>query len=120
SGAAGSDIGPGSTTSVQNIVNNPTNLGSISNNTTYFYFTGPGFTDTYGNNVVKVAVNLTGVTDTNTLVAALNQAIQNAGNGASQQATAVKNANITAAINTDANGKQQLTFNAASTAFQVQ
>jgi len=119
-GNSNTDIGPGSATSVQDIVTNTTNLASISNNTTNFYFTGPGFTDTYGNNVVKVAVNLTGVTDTNTLVAALNQAIQNAGNGASQQATAVKNANITAAINTDANGKQQLTFNAASTAFQVQ
>ena len=47
-------------------------------------------------------------------------AIQAAGNGNSQQATAFKNANITAAINTDASGKQQLTFNSSSTAFQVQ
>jgi flagellin len=119
-GTVGSDIGVGSSTSVQNIVTNSTNLASISNNTTDFYFTGPGFADTYGSNVVKVSVNLTGVTDTSTLVTALNSAIQNAGNGASQQATAFKNANITAAINTDANGKQQLTFNSASTAFQVQ
>ena len=50
---------------------------------------------------MKVAVNLTGVTDSDTLVTAINQAIENAGNGASQQATAFKNANITAAINTD-------------------
>ncbi len=120
SGAAGSDIGVGSTTSVQNILNNATNLASISNNTTTLYFTGPGFTDTYGNNVLKVNVNLTGVTDTNSLVSAINQAIQNAGNGASQQATAFKNANITAAINTDPSGKQQLTFSSSSTAFQVQ
>jgi flagellin len=119
-GAAGTDIGTGSSTSVQNIVNNATNLASISNNTTNFYFTGPGFTDTYGNNVVKVAVNLTGVTDTSTLVAAINQAIENAGNGASQQATAFKNANITASIVTDSSGRQQLAFNSASTAFQVQ
>ncbi len=119
-GAAGTDIGPGSTTSVQNIITNSTNLASISNNTTTFYFTGPGFTDTTGNNVVKVSVSLTGVTDSNTLVAAINQAIQNAGNAASQQATAFKNANITAAINIDANGKQQLTFNSATTAFQIQ
>ncbi|MEQ1947503.1 MAG: flagellin [Bryobacteraceae bacterium] len=120
SGASGSDIGVGSSTSVQNIITNSTNLASISNNTTDFYFTGPGFSDTYGSNVVKVSVNLTGVTDSGTLATAVNKSIQNAGNGASQQATAFKNANITAAINTDVNGKQQLTFNSASTAFQVQ
>lgn len=119
-GAAGTDIGPGSTTSVQNILNNPTNLGSIANNTTTFYITGPGFSDTYGSNVVKVAVNLTGVTDSATLATAINQAIQNTGNGASQQATAFKNANITAAINTDASGRQQLVFNSSQAAFQVQ
>ncbi len=120
SGAAGTDIGVGSSTSVQNILANTSNQGSISNNTTTFLFTGPGFSSTYGNNVLKVNVNLSGVTDSNTLVTAINQAIQNAGNGASQQATAFKNANITAAINTDTSGKQQLTFSSGSTAFQVQ
>lgn len=119
-GAANSDIGVGSATSVQNILADTTNLGSISNNTTDFYFTGPGFTDTYGSNTVKVSVNLTGVTDTNTLVAAVNQAITNAGNGASQQATAFKNANITASVVTDGSGRQQLGFNSATSAFQVQ
>jgi flagellin len=119
-GAAGSDIGVGSSTSVQNIVSNATNLGSITNNTTKFYFTGPGFTDTYGNNVMSIGVNLTGITDTATLATAVNQAIQAAGNGASQQATAFKNANITAAITTDPQGRQQLSFNSASSAFQVQ
>ncbi len=119
--AAGTDLGTGSATSVQNIVTNGTNLASITNNTTTFSFTGPGFSDTYGNNTVKVSVNLTGVTDTNTLVAAINQAIQNAGNGSSQQATAFKNANITAAIaTTGTNNAQQLTFNSATTAFQIQ
>src|SRR5579871_4961819 len=86
-GAAGSDIGTGSTTSVQNILLNSTNQASISNNTTTFVFAGPGFSDTSGSNILKVGVNLTGVTDSNTLVAAINSAIQNAGNGASQQAT---------------------------------
>ena len=119
-GATGTDIGTGSTTSVQNILNNSTNQASISNNTTNFYVTGPGFSDTSGSNVVKLAVNLNGVTDTNTLVAAVNTAIQSAGNGNSQQATAFKNANITASINTDSTGKQQLTFNSATTAFQIQ
>lgn len=119
-GVAATDIGVGSTTSVQNIVSDATNLASISNNTTEFYFTGPGFTDTYGSNVVKVQLNLTGVTNAETLVSALNQAIQNAGNAGSQQATAFKNANITASIVTDSNGRQQLAFNSANTAFQVQ
>jgi flagellin len=120
SGAAGTDIGTGSTTSVANILANTTNQASITNNTTNFYVTGPGFSSTSGSSVIQLAVNLNGVTDTQTLVAAVNSAIQNAGNGNSQQATAFKNANVTASIHTDATGKEQLTFNSASTAFQVQ
>lgn len=119
-GNANTDIGTGSNTSVQNILNNSTNQASISNNTTDFYFTGPGFSNTYGNNVVKVAVNLDGVTDANTLVTAINQGIQNAGNGASQQDTAFANAGITASVVTNASGQQQLAFSSSSTAFQVQ
>ena len=120
SGAAGTDIGTGSTTSVADILANATNQGSITNNTTNFTFTGPGFSNTSGGNTITVAVNLNGVTDTNTLVTAVNAAIQAAGNGNSQQATAFKNANITAAIGTNATGQSQLTFNSATTAFQVQ
>lgn len=120
SGKAGTDLGGGSTTSVANILANATNAGTISNNTTDFTFTGPGFSNTSGGNTITVAVNLNGVTDTGTLVTAVNAAIAAAGNGNSQQATAFKNANVTAAINTDASGKQQLTFNSATTAFQVQ
>lgn len=119
-GAAGTDIGDGSTTSVANILANTANQASISNNTTDFTFTGPGFANTSGGNTITVAVNLNGVTDAGTLVTAVNAAIQAAGNGNSQQATAFKNANITASINTDSTGKQQLSFNSASTAFQVQ
>lgn len=121
SGAATTDIGVGSATSVQAILNNVSNQASISNDTTNFNITGPGFTNADGgSNVVQIAVNLTGVTNANTLATAVNQAIQNAGNGASQQATAFKNANITAAVNTSATGTQQLTFTSSSTAFQVQ
>ena len=119
-GKAGTDIGGGSTTSVANILANSTNQASISNNTTTFTLTGPGFSNTSGGNTISLAVNLNGVTDANTLATALNAAIQAAGNGNSQQATAFKNANITASINTDVTGKQQLSFNSASTAFQVQ
>ena len=118
--AGNTDIGPGSATSVQNIVTNGTNLASITNNTTNFVITGPGFTNADGSNKVDVAVNLNGVTDSNTLVAAINQAIQNAGNGSTQQATAFKNANITASIVTNAANQQQLAFSSATTAFQVQ
>jgi len=120
-GATGTDIGTGSQhTSVQAIVTNGTNLQSITNNTTNFIVTGPGFTNADGANQVDVAVNLAGVTDTNTLVAAVNQAIQNAGNGSSQQATAFKNANITASVVTDSQGRQQLAFSSPNSAFQVQ
>ena len=119
-GKAGTDIGGGSTTSVANILANSTNQASISNNTTNFTLTGPGFSNTSGGNTISLAVNLNGVTDSNTLATAVNAAIQAAGNGNSQQATAFKNANITASINTDITGKQQLSFNSASTAFQVQ
>jgi flagellin len=119
-GAAGTDIGGGSTTSVANILANGANQGSISNNTTNFTFTGPGFSNTSGGNTITVAVNLNGVTDTGTLVTAVNAAIQAAGNGNSQQATAFKNANITAAINTNATNQSQLSFNSATSAFQVQ
>lgn len=120
SGKAGTDIGTGSTTSVANILSNATNQASITNNTTNFTFTGPGFSNTSGGNTITVAVNLNGVTDASTLATAVNSAIQAAGNGNSQQATAFKNANITAAISTDPSGKSQLSFNSASTAFQVQ
>jgi flagellin len=119
-GAAGTDIGDGSTTSVADILANATNQGSITNNTTDFTFTGPGFSNTSGGNTITVAVNLNGVTDTGTLVTAVNAAIEAAGNGNSQQATAFKNANITAAISTNTAGQSQLSFNSASTAFQVQ
>ena len=119
-GKTGTDIGDGSTTSVQNVLANSSNQTSISNNTTSFTITGPGFSNSTGSNTVKLAVNLTGVTDVNTLVTAINAAIQNAGNSGSQQATAFANANITAAVNVDATGKSQLTFNSANTAFQVQ
>ena len=119
-GTAGTDIGGGSTTSVANILSNTANQASIANNTTTFTLTGPGFSDTSGGNTISLAVNLNGVTDSNTLVTAVNAAIQAAGNGNSQQATAFKNADVTASINTDATGKQQLSFNSGTTAFQVQ
>jgi flagellin len=117
-GATGTDIGNGSVaTSVSAIVGNAANVASeAAAGSTNFTFQGPGFGN---NNPIQVAVNLTGVTDANTLVAAVNAAIQNAGNGATQGATAFKNAGISASLNTDASGKTQLTFNSSTATFQV-
>ena len=125
-GASAVDIGATSTTgnsgavsqSVQNIVGDATNQGSeVNSGNTDFYFTAAGFT---GANKVKVSVNLAGVTDTTTLVNAINTGIQNAGNGSTQYATAFKNANIAAQISTDSSGKQHLAFSSASAGFQVE
>ncbi len=117
-GVANQDIGTGSSTSVANILADTTNQGSqAQGGFTQFSFKGSGFSDDNG---VKVSVNLSGVTDTATLVTAVNAAIDAAGNGASQAATAFKNAGIKASVITDsATGKQSLAFTSANTAFQV-
>ena len=81
-----------------------------------FYFRGPGFGDA---NRVKVSVNLAGITDTDTLVTNINAAIDAAGNGASQYATAFKNAGVRATVITSATGTKQLGFTSSGTAFQV-
>jgi flagellin len=111
------DIGTGSAdTSVQAIVTNATNAASeATSGYTSFTFRGPGFGDANG---VSVSVNLSGVTDTNTLTAAINTAISSAGNGSTQAATAFKNAGITASVVTDSNGSH-LAFSSSNTAFQV-
>jgi len=116
------DIGDGAgTTSVSNIVANTTNQASESQaGFTEFYFTGPGFANSSGSNRVGVSVNLSGVTNAATLSTAINSAIQAAGNGDTQQATAFKNAGITAAAVTNASGATQLQFTSSTSAFQVE
>ncbi|MGA2186834.1 MAG: flagellin, partial [Bryobacteraceae bacterium] len=115
-GMTGTDIGAGSSsTSVAKILADTNNQKAVAGYTN-FVINGPGFS---GANAITVQVNLSGVTDADTLVTAVNTAIQSAGNGPTQGATAFKNANITAAVNTDVNGKQQLTFGSSSTALQV-
>ena len=112
------DIGTGSAnTSVQSIVTDATNLASVqTNGFTDFYFAGPGFS---GGDKARLSVNLAGVTDTTTLAAAINSAIEGfSANDAAGEA--FKNANISASINTDSTGKQQLAFSSSTTAFQVQ
>ncbi len=115
-GVAGTDIGSGSsTTNVAKILANTNNQQSATGYTD-FMITGPGFSGAQG---ITLKVNLSGVTDATSLATAVNAAIQTAGSAATPQATAFKNANITAAINTDSSGHQQLTFGSSSTTFQV-
>jgi flagellin len=119
SGIAATDIGTGSAnTSVDKIVANTTNTASLATQGyTDFYVNGPGFS---GANKVKLSVNLAGVTDTGTLVTAINNAVTAAGSAGTQAATAFKNAGIQATINTDSTGKKQLAFTSSGTSFQVQ
>jgi flagellin len=118
-GVSGIDIGTGSAnTSVASIINDPTNLGSLAAaGFTDFYFRGPGFGDA---DRVKVAVNLSGVTNVDNLVGAVNAAIQAAGQVVNPAATAFQNANLRAAVVTAADGKRSLAFSSANAAFQVE
>lgn len=120
-GVSGTDIGANSAkTSVSEILGNTNNQASLTQaGYTDFYFMGSGFSNQGASGLIKVTVNLTGVNTAEQAATAINQAIQNAGNGSSAQATAFQNAGITASIVTDANGKQQLAFSSSSSAFQV-
>ena len=121
-GNASVDIGDGAgTTSVSNILSNTTNQATQTQaGFTQFYFTGPGFANTSGSNRVAISVNLSGVTDAQTLATAINSAISAAGNGGSQQATAFKNAGISASVATDSTGASHLQFTSSTSAFQVE
>ena len=114
------DIGATSATSVQNIVSNTSgtqaNQEAVAGHAA-FQFSGAGFSDA---GAAQISVNLDGVTDVGTLVTAVNQAILSAGQGNTAAATAFKNANIVATVNTDSNGGQELSFSSSTAAFQVQ
>jgi len=108
------NIGPSSPDhTVQQILADPANAPAGS---TTFCFTGPGFSD--GNQIVATA-NLQSVSDINSLVAAINAAIQVAANGSSAGAAAFKSANLVASVHTDAGGGQELAFQSTTAAFQV-
>jgi flagellin len=117
-GVAGTDIGSGSAaTSLSTILANSTNAGSVATpGFTTFVVKGPGF----DGNGVKLSVNTANLGGTSDLAAAVNAAISAAGNGGTQQATAFKNANVLASVQTDSTGKQQLVFKSSTTAFQVE
>src|ERR1017187_8741699 len=116
----GTSIGATSTTSVQAIVGNTSGAHPNQEATAGYaalQFSGAGFSDA---GKALVSVNLAGVTDTDTLVAAVNSAIQAAGNGTTAAATAFKNANIVASVHIDSSGGQELAFSSSTAAFQVQ
>jgi flagellin len=117
-GVTSTDIGTGSaSTSVSAIVNDSTNRSSTAvSGFSDFYFRGPGFGD---GDQIRVAVNLSGSTNVDTLVANINTAIESAGSASTQQATAFRNSGIRAQVITDATGKKSLGFTSASSAFQV-
>jgi flagellin len=117
-GVSSIDIGTGSaSTSVSAILSDTTNRSSTAvSGFTDLYFKGPSFSDS---SQVRVSVNTSGVTDIDTLVTAVNSAIDSAGNGTTAAATAFKNAGIRAAAVTDSSGRRSLSFTAANTAFQV-
>jgi flagellin len=125
SGAVGTDIGNGGATTVANILAaNGTTLGTPDANTS-FTFTGANFSGTAGatnEGSVTLKVNLSGVNDTASLVNAINTAIGLATTTATGVSTGspLAAAGIVASVNTDATGKQQLTFSSGTAAFQVQ
>ena len=103
-GAAGTDIGAASQTSVTNIVANTNN-----STTATFTFSGAGYSG------VQVSADLTGVSGTADLVNRLNAAITAASNGSS----AFKGDAVTASVVTGAGGGLNLQFSSANGAFQV-
>jgi len=110
------DIGTGSAThSVALIVDEAAN--QTGSGYTDFYFSGPGFA---GGEKIKVSVLLQNVSDTETLVEALNAAIEQAGGAGTQASGLFKNANIRASVHTGAGNTQQIAFSSSTTAFQVE
>ncbi|MBN9656691.1 MAG: hypothetical protein J0H49_00855 [Acidobacteria bacterium] len=84
---------------------------------TTFYISGAGFSDA---NKIKLSVNTTGVSDLDSLVTAINDAIGQAENNVTPAANAFKGAGISASAFTNANGGQQLAFNSSYAPIQVQ
>ena len=106
------DLGSSSTTSVSAILtaNTPTN------NFTSFKISGAGFSDS---NAITVNVNLAGVSDTSSLVSAINAGISAVTQGGSAADNAFAASGIQATIHTGADGHQQLLFTSSGSAFTV-
>jgi flagellar hook-associated protein 1 len=110
------DLGSSSTTSVAAIMAASTAAGTAGMiavpPTTSFNISGAGFS---GASAAAVTVNMSGVTNTTTLVAAITAGIQTA--DASNPAFA--NADVTASIHTGTDGHQQLLFTSGLNAITV-
>src|SRR5947209_2673008 len=106
------DLSNGAATSVSAII-----AANSSPATTAFKVEGAGFT---GANAISLSVNLNGVSDTTSLVNAINSAITAAGSTGSAAANAFKAANVTAGIHTGTDGSKQLLFSSASGAFTLE
>ncbi|HMD70700.1 MAG TPA: flagellin [Bryobacteraceae bacterium] len=117
--AGTADLGNSSGTSVAKILADSTNTGSeATSGSTSFVFSGAGFSDA---NKVTVSVDLSNVSNTDTLVTALNSAIQAAGTGSSPASAAFAAAGLVASVHTNATtGTQQIAFTSTTSAFQVQ
>ncbi len=112
------DLSASSDTSVAKIINDTSATAA------HFYFRGAGFGDATGDTgQIDVSVDLSGggITDTASLVAAINQAIYTAANPgtATTASKAFKAAGITASVVTDAAGHEELAFSSSSAGFQL-
>ena len=110
--STGTDLGSASLTSVASVVTD-TNNAAADSGVAKFNLSGPSFSG------VSVSVNLSGVTDTTTMVNRLNDAIKVAANAGTASANALKNAGVTASVVTDTTGAQRLAFSSNTAAFQV-
>jgi flagellin len=116
-GLKGLQVSGANAQNVDQIVADSTNTASVAvPGFTDFYFRGAGFSD---DDRVRVSANMTGATDADKMVAALNSAIEQAANGGTPVAEAFKNASIRAVIVTDPDGNKKLAFQSSSAAFQV-
>jgi flagellin len=106
------DLSSASATSVSAII---ANTGATQ---TQFTISGPGFASGAGG-AITVTANLANVSDTTTLVSAINAGIAAAGQAGTPQSDAFKAANISAQVHTGTDGHQQLVFVSSGTAFNV-
>ncbi|MGJ5814635.1 flagellin [Paludibaculum fermentans] len=111
------DIGTGSSThTVSDILADTGNTTDIAGYTD-FYISGAGFSDA---KKIKVSVNLTGVSDIDTLSTAINDAIEQAGANATAAGKAFKDAGVSSSVYTNESGGKQLAFNSSYAPIQVQ
>ncbi len=114
------DLSSSSATSVKAIMTDGTNNPGSS---ITFKFFGAGFSNSavgQANDGMSISVNTNNVGDVNTLVDAINTAIQSKAQGSTGAGGSFKDANIVASISTDANGNQKLAFTSSVAGFEVQ